>query len=215
MSGGDVEITLDGMPVEAPNQYSLNAIRHQLETIAIGQQRVLCALNIDGQPADLFEPLSSKKIFFRVEAQTVGLDETSVLVLKAAARQVEQARASVEKALTLVLINGSNVAKEMWWELAGRLKEPVLTLSLLPESKDDSLRGGVSLTQLRRWQLEQIAVIMRDVDEACQFGDTIHLSNALESRVLPWLDKLNDLVLLWHETVLAASRLGIKQTSHF
>jgi hypothetical protein len=56
---------------------------------------------------------------------------------------------------------------------------------------------------------------MRDVDEACQFGDTIHLSNALESRVLPWLDKLNDLVLLWHETVLAASRLGIKQTSHF
>jgi hypothetical protein len=214
--GEEVEITLDGMPVEAPlDKRSLNAIRYRLESIALGQQRVLCSLNVDGAAADLFEPLSPQKAFFRVEGETVGLNETAVLVLKTAARQVGQARASVEQALTLVLINGNAVAKEMWWELARQLKDPVLTLSLLPENNLGSLNGGVSLTQLRRWQLEQVSVIMQDVDEACQREDTIHLSNALENRVLPWLEKLSELVLLWHETVLAGSRLGIKRDPGF
>jgi hypothetical protein len=214
--GAEVEILLDGIPVEMPaNLCSPNGIRHWLETLALEQQRVLCALIVDGRSADLLEPLNFPKSFSRVEAETVGLDETAVLVLKTAACQVEQARASVEKGLTLVLINGSAVSRELWWELARQLKEPVLTLSLLPENGGVPLYGSVSLTQLRKWQLEQIAVIIRDVDEASELGNTIHLSNALENRVLPWLEKLYELVLLWHETVLAASRLGIKQEPHF
>jgi hypothetical protein len=57
--------------------------------------------------------------------------------------------------------------------------------------------------------LEQIAAIIRDVDEACQSEDTIPLSNALENRVLPWLQHLGELISLWHETVLAGSQLAI------
>jgi hypothetical protein len=89
------------------------------------------------------------------------------------------------------------------------LKEPVLTLSLLPDNVCGTPDGHTSPTQLRKWQLEQIAAIIRDVDEACHSQDTIPLSNALENRVLPWLQNLSELISLWHETVLAGSRLGI------
>jgi hypothetical protein len=104
------------------------------------------------------------------------------------------------------------VAHEVWWNLALALKEPVLTLSLLPDDVCGTSDGHTSATQLRKWQLEQIASIIREVDAACHSKDTIPLSNALENRVLPWLQKLSELIGLWHETVLAGSRLGISNT---
>jgi hypothetical protein len=103
------------------------------------------------------------------------------------------------------------VAREVWWNLALALKEPVITLSLLPENACEPFDNRASLTQLRKWQLEQIAAIIRDVGEACHAADTIPLSNALENRVLPWLQSLSELISLWHETVLAGSRLGISR----
>ena len=210
-SGEEIEITLDGMPVDGPlERTSLNAIRYHLETIALEQQRVLSVLTVDGSIANLSQPLNSGKKFFRVEAESVSLNEAAVLILKAAAQQTEAARERTEKALTLVLINDSKVARELWWDLAGQLKVPVVTLSLLPDNSPGSPRCGVSLGQLRNWQLEQIAAIMREVDQACHTCDTILLSNALETRVLPWLHKLSELITLWQETVLASARLGIK-----
>ena len=99
--------------------------------------------------------------------------------------------------------------REVWWNLASALKEPVITLSLLPENICQPFDNRTPLTQLCKWQLEQIAAIMEDLDEACHSEDSIQLSNALENRVLPWLQNLGELISLWHETVLAGSRLGI------
>ena len=56
------------------------------------------------------------------------------------------------------------MARELWWNLARQLKEPVLTLSLLPDNACGPANGRASLTQLRKWQLEQIAAIIKDVD---------------------------------------------------
>jgi len=89
----------------------------------------------------------------------------------------------------------------------GNASKPVLTLSLLPDNACEPRHNGVSLTQLRKWQLEQVAAIIRDVDEACHTEDTIPLSNALENRVLPWLQNLTELISLWHDTALAGERL--------
>ena len=133
---------------------------------------------------------------------------TFALLLATARQQTERVRAAVENSLTLVLINNPSNARELWWNIAGQLKEPVLTLSLLPDNACGPTTGGASLTRLRQWQLEQVAAIIRDVDEACHSEDTIPLSNALENRVLPWLQKLNELIRLWHETVMAGERLG-------
>jgi hypothetical protein len=189
---------------------SLNSIRCYLETVALEKQRVLSAFLIDGCPTNLSLPLPADYVFSRIEAESIELDESATLVLKTAMHQTGHARDCVETALTLVLINNPQVARELWWNLARQLKEPVLTLSLLPDHLCGPANAGASLKQLRKWQLEQVAAIIRDVDAACATGDTIQISNTLERRVLPWLAQLNELILLWHETVLAASRLGIK-----
>jgi hypothetical protein len=206
----EVEITLDGLPVGLPSGCrSLNAIRCRLETLALERQRILCSLNVDGRPVNLALPLLDQGICCRVEAGTVALEETALLLLKKAYQQTDYARECVETALTLVLINDGPVAREVWWNLVSVLKEPVLTLSLLPENICQPSNNRTSLAQLRKWQLEQIAAVIRDVDQACHSEDTIPLSNALENRVLPWLQNLGELISLWHETVLAGSRLGI------
>jgi hypothetical protein len=206
----EVEITLDGLPVELPSgQRSLNAIRCHLETLALEGHRILYCLCVDGHPINLALPLPNQKRFYRVEAGTVALEETSLLLLRKAFQQTDLARECVEIALTLVLINNGRVAHEVWWNLASILKEPVVTLSLLPDSTCEPFDNRTSFVQLRKWQREQIAALIRDVNEACHSEDTIPLSNALENRVLPWLQSLSELINLWHETVLAGSRLGV------
>ena len=203
-------ITLDGLPVELPEGHpSVSAIRCYLETLALERQRVLCSLSIDGESASLALPLNHVRAFCRVEAETTDLKGTSLLLLKTALQQAELARECVETAITLVLINDGYVAHELWWNLARQLKEPVLTLSLLPDNACEPCHDGASLTQLRKWQLEQVAAIIRDVDEACHSENTIPLSNALENRVLPWLQKLTELINLWHDTAMAGERLAL------
>ena len=207
-----VTIILDGLPVGAPKEYrSLPAIRCYLETLALEKQRVLCSLNVDDEPVNLALPLINTRGFHRVEAGTIAVEERSRLLLKTALQQADQMRECVETAIPLVLINDISVARELWWNLARQLKEPVLTLSLLPDDACGPANGRASLTQLRKWQLEQIAAIIKDVDAACHAEDTIPLSNALENRVLPWVRNLIELIVLWHETAEAGSHLDTKR----
>ena len=135
-----------------------------------------------------------------------------MLLLTTAGQQVDRARSSVEAALTLVLINNPSTARELWWNIACQLKEPVLTLSLMPENLCQ-LCCGTPFHRLRRWQLEQIAIIVRKVDSACDSQDNILLSDALENLVLPWLQKLEEHIQLWQEATLAGTRLGIHSSS--
>jgi len=206
---GDVLVTLDCETVALPRgRHSLNSIRAYLETIALGAQRILSEFVVDGVPVDLSQALESRA-FCRIEAVTMPLDQLPLLLLTTAGRQVQRARAAVEETLTLVLINSPQTARELWWNLAAQLKEPVLTLSLMPDNLC-RLCCGTSFGKLRRWQLEQIAVIVQRVDAACETGDNIQLSDALEKLVLPWLEKLREHVGLWHEATEAGARLGIK-----
>lgn len=202
-----LEITLDGLPVLPPSEYrSLPAIRCYLETLALEKQRILCSLRVDDESMNLALPLVISKDFCRVTAETIPLEEKSLLLLKTALEQTDQARVCVETAVTLVLINDVGVARELWWNLAKQLKEPVLTLSMLPDNACGPANGRASLTQLRKWQLEQVAAIIKDVEATCQGPDTLPLSNALENRVLPWLQNLSELIILWYETAQAGAR---------
>ena len=208
----EIETVLDGLPVKLPSgRRSLNGIRCYLETLALEKQRILCSLSVDGESVNLSLPFIPQKTFSRIEAGTIALKETSILILRRALQQAEHARECVETAITLVLINNAYVARELWWNLARRLKEPVLTLSLLPDACEQA-EGRASLTQLRKWQLEQVAAIIKDVDKICCSKGTIPLSDALENRVLPWLQELSEFISLWHETVMAGFRLGISDT---
>ena len=207
-SAGEVRVTLDCEKVVLPSgRRSLNSIRSYLETMALANQRMLGEFLVDGCPIDLSLPLDN--LSFRcVDAVTVPLCELPLVLLTTAGHQVSRARESVEAALTLVLINNPATARELWWKVASQLKEPVLTLSLMPENLCE-LRCGTTFQKLRRWQLEQIAMIVRKVDAACDSQDNIKLSDALEKLVLPWLDQLAEHIRLWHDATQAGARLGM------
>jgi hypothetical protein len=209
---GEVQVMLDGLPVELPaNRHSLAAIRSYLETLAMEHQRILHSFTVDGQPASLVQPLAKPAHFVRVEAESIDLEEMPLQLLKTAHQQAQDAREKVEAAVTLVLINNGEMAREFWWELAQELKEPLLTMTLLPDHIGGTANGSASPAKLRKWQLQQLAAIIRSVDEACGAGDTVALSNALEFRALPWLDKLIEFTALWQETVAAGSRLAAER----
>lgn len=204
-----LEVLLDGHPIQLPTERrSLSAIRTYLETLALESERVLCAFSVDGRP-EKNSPgcLNAEKIAFsRIEGTTVGLNEIPLRMMETALTETAAARISVQNAVALVLINDGIVARELWWDLARKLKEPLLTLSLLPETIYQTPNGSASLTQMRKWQLQQLAEIMKHVDEACWSTDPAALSNALENRALPWLGKLHQTILLWRETLLAGAR---------
>jgi hypothetical protein len=208
---GEAEIFLDGLPVELPwERHSLSAVRSYLESLSLEKQCVLCSLAVDGQTVNLGLPLTGVETFSRIDAESVALDDSEVLLLKTALQQTGHARECVETALTLVLINSSSVARELWWNIALLLKGPILTLSLLPDHLGGQANGVASFKKIRKWQLEQVATIIREVDRACKTNNTFLISDTLEKRVLPWLCKMDDLLSLWHETALAGSRLRLK-----
>jgi hypothetical protein len=199
---------LDGLPVEIPaGRRSLASIRSYLETLAMERQRILCSFSVDGERANLNQTLATQKKFSRVAAETIDLDDLPLQLIQTALEQTAAARERVESAITLVLINEGRLAREFWWDLAQALKAPLLTLSLLPETICGPANGRASLVQLRKWQLQQLARIIKAVDAACGLEDSGVLSTALETEVLPWLQKLHESVSLWQETASAGSRL--------
>lgn len=209
-SAGEIVVTLDCETVALPpGRKSLSAVRSYLESVALASQRILGEFVVDGCLVDLSLPLDNVA-FRRVDAVTVALSELPLLLLATAGQQASRARASVEAALTLVLINNPGTARELWWQVASQLTEPVLTLSLMPENLCQ-LWCGTTFNQLRRWQLEQISMIVRRVDETCDSQDNIRLSDALEKLVLPWLDRLAEHIQIWHAATQAGARLGLNQ----
>ena len=206
---GELAISLDGLPVAIPvNRRSLTGIRAYLETLAMEQQRVLASVCVDGQAVDFAAGSDGPTVFSRVEADSISLDEIPLQLLKTARAQITAARERCQQAVTLVLINDGVCAREFWWQLAQELRAPLLTLALMPDPAQNYASGAASPAQLRRWQLQQLAAIIRSVDEVSEADDMISLSTALENRALPWLEKLHAFVGLWEETVSAGHRLA-------
>jgi hypothetical protein len=205
-SAGEIVVTLDYETIALPvGRNSINSIRTYLESIALAGRRILGELSVDGQLVDLSQPIGDLR-FRRVDAVTIPLGGVPLLLLTTARQQTERVRAAVDNALTLVLINNPRTARELWWNVAGQLKEPVLTLSLMPEHLCE-LWCGTRFHKLRQWQLEQISQIMQRVDAACGTDDTMGLSDALENLVIPWLDRLQEHIQLWQDAARAGARL--------
>lgn len=201
-----VYVKLDGRPVQIPaERRSIGGICAYLEALALRQQRILCAVTVDGGPINLTRPPADAKSFSNIEAETMGLGEVPVQLIKAALQQTLFVRQQVQSAVGLVLINEGKCAREMWWNLSLVLKEPLLTLSLVPEGVYNSNCGQASVTQMRAWQLQQLYAVIQDVNNACEWDNPTMLSDALELRVLPWLDKLKMSLELWQQTLISAT----------
>jgi len=203
----EIEIMLDGVPLQVPaERRSLSAIRSYLDTLALEQQRLLCSFVVDGEPISPSHPHEPQRQFVRIHAQTIDLDDLPAEAIRMALEQTAKARSSVIDLIDLVLINEGCVARELWWNLARELNRPLLTLGFITQPLSSQPEGCASLPQLRKWQLQQLAAIIREVDEACWKENPWTLSNALEHRVLPWLENLQSCLELWRETLLAGVR---------
>jgi len=203
-TGADLTVMLDGQAVALPaERRSLAAIRAYLEILALEQQRILFSLRVDGARINLSAMLPTQRKFARVEAETIGLSEVPLQLVRTALLQTIEAKTQVLSAASLVVINDPSCAREIWWNLVRALNQPVLTLSLMPDSALGP-QPGASLTQLRKWQLQQLAAILKDVDNTAWSEDTTALSNALETRVMPWLQGLETSLELWRDTLLGA-----------
>jgi hypothetical protein len=199
---GELEVKLDGVAIEMPSERrSFIAILSYLECLALRHQRLLCWLSVDGEPVNLAQPGTPLDEFVRVEAETMSLNEVPVQLIRGALHQTTALRARLQSTLELVLINDGAFGRELWWNVSTALKEPLLTLSLLPDTICGPDNGRASLAQLRKWQLQQLGCVIQEVDEASRSEDPAALSDALEQRALPWLDKLQQSLELWHETV--------------
>ena len=148
-STGEVVVTLDCESLVLPaGRASLNSIRAYLDSIALARQRVLGEFVVDGCVVDLSLPLENRP-FRRVDAVTVSLSEQPLLLLTTAEQQAGRARAAVDAALTLVLINDPFTARELWWRVAAQLKEdaelkdiPIVFLTALV-SGQENVTGGL------------------------------------------------------------------------
>jgi len=208
-----VEVKLDGLTLEIPaERRTLGGICSYLESVALHQQRILCSLAVDGAPINLTQPPDDAKSFASVEAETMGLSDVPSQLIKAALAQTLSLRDRVQSAVGVVLINERKQALELWWGLSLALKEPLLTLSLLPENVYVVTEGQASLTQLRKWQLEQLGAVIQDVNNACEWDGATALSDVLEARVLPWIDKLHTSLNLWHETMQMNTRATVAKS---
>jgi hypothetical protein len=210
-----VEVKLDGLTLEIPaERRTLGGICSFLESVALHQHRILCSLAVDGAPINLTQPPDDTKTFASIEAETMGLSDVPSQLIKAALQQTISLRDRVQSAVGLVLINERKHAHELWWGLSLALKEPLLTLSLLPENIYGATEGQASLTQLRKWQLEQLGAVIQDVNNACEWDSPTVLSDVLETRVLPWIDRLQTSLTLWHETMMANGRSTVHHGKH-
>ena len=211
-----VEVKLDGLTLEIPaERRTLGGICSYLESVALHQQRILCSLAVDGAPINLTQPPDDAKSFASIEAETMGLSDVPSQLIRAALTQTIYLRDRVQSAVGVVLINERKQAQELWWGLSLALKEPLLTLSLLPENIYVATEGQASLTQLRKWQLEQLGAVIQDVNNACEWDGTTALSDVLEARVLPWIDKLHTSLNLWHETMQMNTRATAKSRNGY
>jgi len=199
-----LEVKLDGVPIDLPSErHSFVAIRSYLERLALEQQRMLCWLTVDGQQFNLAQPRMPLEPFSRVEAETMSLREVPAQLIRGALHQTAAVHARLQTTVELVMINDPAFARELWWNVSVALKEPLLTLSLLPDNICGPENGRASLAQLRKWQIQQLGAVIREVDDACDSEDAAVLAEALEKRVMPWLDKLQKSLELWSEAVSA------------
>jgi hypothetical protein len=199
---GDVQVLLDGTPVTMPpGNRSLSGIRSYLEALALEQQRVLCSFTVDGEALSPETDPVEVPSYSRIEGATFDLEEWPLELVCTAREQARQALHQVQSGVVLVLINNGQLAREWLWSLTKLLKEPLLTLNLLPEKLWGRSYNNVSVTRLRKWQLQQLGGIIRELDQAAWEDDSQMLAQALETRALPWLENLLAFFDLWYETL--------------
>ena len=191
------QVTLDGevvmLPLEA--RKSLRSIRCALEVMALRRERVLISLIVDGIPLSLQSALKHLPDFRFVAGRTVSIDCLGLELLVAARRQVMDLTERARLNALQVLINPHSVGRRLWRELQPDLREPLLTLSFMPEISQTSIEGMPVMMPSLTSLAEELASLSRRMESLTTGNaDVYALSEGFEL-VSCWLDHLKEAIL--------------------
>lgn len=194
-----LNVTLDGQAVELPSATidSLAAIQAHLECLAMKNERVLWTLQVDGVKFHLANSAIPLHTFRQVQAQTISLNELGEYLVILGRAKTRELLGFTEKAILLVLINDWAVTRKLWQAWQPEFREPLFSLRSLQELRGEKLLDlpldGKPLSQ----HLEEISAINTEIESLLQEtpdeGSPViqMLSDILEKRLLPWLQRLS------------------------
>ena len=155
--------------------------------MALKRQRVLFSLSVNGVPVSLGESMSPFRNFHKIVARTISFNQLSLQLVTVAADQVNTLHERVQRMALQVMINEWEQAEEMWWELMPDLKDPLLTLSFVPQAVELMPNGEEISHKAVKKFTHDLVVILEEIDRILGRQELIELSNALENDLLPWL----------------------------
>lgn len=183
---------LDGRALSVPASaaVSLPGLLTFLETTAVAQGRVLASVLVDGLPLDVILANNATMGFQRVAAATMSPRQLGLQVMRDARDGLRSLVRKVDKAAMLVLINDWPVARRLWLDVTPGLRTPMLGLGFLKELWGlplDQLKVGEATFQ-DHW--ERLQGIIEDAERLLRGReDVIGLSQLLELRLKPWLER--------------------------
>lgn len=196
-----VLVTLDGVPIALPAGIERNvaAIRAHLESVVLSRRRLLCMLHVDGVPTDLDNPSPLHKPTRVVSAESIAFDQLHQQLVLLTRERVKLLIERTRSAALLVLINDWEQSRRIWNNLLPELRQALLALCVLPPMANAVDRESYSNVRLA----ELLGRILADVNYVMSQRSPEELSDALEQRVLPWLDLLQLSLEKWNETAPA------------
>lgn len=168
-----VTVTLDGEVVSLSlgERISLSAIRRSLENLALRRQRVLMAFTVDDMPLSLHRTLVDIQNFQRVAGRTASIEFLGLELLATTRRHLTELIERTQQSSLLALINKPAVARQLWLELQPDLREPLLTLSFLPEISQVRHDGVPALTPPLPQLAEELTGISRHMEWLTQSAE--------------------------------------------
>lgn len=188
-----LQVTLDGENVGcwSTAAESLASIRGHLETLALSKRRLLFSMTVDGTPVSLDRPLDGRGSGLTVVARTVGFEQLGFQLISVAEGQCGHLIQRLQNLMLLVLINSWEKGQEGWMRLLPELKDPILTISFIPEAVG-FLPGGADISGravMRR--TDELSAVLVEIERVGLLRDPEEFSSVLESRLLPWLQEFH------------------------
>lgn len=196
-----VLVTLDGIPIALPagSERNVAAIRAHLESVVLSRSRLLCTLHVDGVPTDLDNPSSLHRPTRVVAAESIAFDQLHQQLVLLTRERVKLLIERTRNAALIVLINDWEQGRRIWNSLLPELRQALLALCVLPPTGPGA--GAELYSNVRL--AEFLGRIFADINDVVSQRSPEELSDALEQRVVPWLDLLQLSLEKWNETAPA------------
>lgn len=205
------QVVLDGQPVGLPDWLgqSFDAIKTYIECIAMKDERVLWALNVDGLNVDLAQSDPLVNSFRHIHGQTISYNELADRLLSAGRSKVRELLRELEPAVLNVLITDEIVVEEAWCDWEPQFREPLFSLRALNELKQHDGSSEVDPVVLN-CHLDQLTFTICEVESLFahrdrQDGsvDLVSFSEILDFTLIPWLKSLDEIFCKLHEKTRA------------